>query len=81
MSATLSRSSNNNSNITSISNNFDSKLINEDAGAPSRPLSPCFIQARNMNSFKFPVNQRNLNEKLISQSMEQEKSSYTKPTV
>ena len=81
MSATLSRSSNNNSNITSISNNFDSKLINEDAGAPSRPLSPCFIQARNMNSFKFPVNQRNLNEKLISQSMEQEKSSYTKLTV
>ena len=34
-----------------------------------------------MNSFKFPVNQRNLNEKLISQSMEQEKSSYTKLTV
>jgi hypothetical protein len=61
----------NNSNISNSSNNNNSKMANEDSELPRRPLSPCLLQAKNLNSFKFPVNKMNFNEKLNTFNTEQ----------
>jgi hypothetical protein len=61
--------------INNSSNNNISKLTNEDPELASRPLSPCLLQAKNVNAFKFPVNKMNFNEKMNSLNTEQSSSS------